>query len=347
MGKSTLFNALTSGHAACSNYPFTTINPNVGIVAVPDERLKRIAEIFKPPKVTPASIRFVDIAGLVKGASKGEGLGNKFLSEIREVDAVIQLVRLFEDGNVTHTMNTVDPVRDAEIIETELLLADLEIVERMIEKNSGAARTGDKQAKEKISLLEKLRETLSAGRSASELGLSAEELKDFPMLTAKPALFVGNVSEGGAGKSGQAMRDFALKRKAGFVELCVKLESEITELEPGERIVFLEELGMTQTGLEKIILESKKLLNLIAFFTVAGGNEARSWLIEGGSKAPQAAGKIHTDMEKGFIKADVYGFADLAECGSENSMREKGRVRLEGKDYVVKDGDVCEFKFNV
>ncbi len=346
VGKSTLFNALTSGHAPCSNYPFTTIDPNVGVVSVPDSRLERLGEIFKLPKIVPAAIRFVDIAGLVKGASKGEGLGNKFLAKIREVDAVIHLVRLFEDGQVVNTMNSVDPVRDAEIIETELMLSDLELVERMIEKNSGAARTGEKAAREKIAVLEKLKKCLSEGNPASSLSLGMQELEDVPLLSSKPVLYVGNSSEKGGKESVNKLKEFADKRGAGFTELCVKLEAEITELPPEERSDFLKEMGIEITGLEKVIVASKKLLGLIAFFTVAGQKEVRSWMIKSQTPAPAAAGKIHSDMEKGFIRAEVYSFDDMDKYASEPALREKGLIRSEGKDYIIKEGDVCLFRFN-
>ncbi len=345
VGKSTLFNALTSGHAASSNYPFTTIEPNVGVVLVPDARLERLSELFKPKKTTPAFIRFVDIAGLVKGAAQGEGLGNKFLSHIREVDAIIHLVRLFKDPDVVHTMGSVDPRRDIEIIETELILADLASIEKQAEKVSGKARTGDKNAIVAMAMIDKLKAALGAGKTARSLGLPEKELKDYFLLTAKPVLYVGNTDERPDPEHLKAFEAVAKERGSECITLCGKLEAEIVQLPPEERAPFLEDLGIQQTGLGSVILAAYKLLRQQSYFTV-GADEVRAWTITQGMRAPQAAGVIHSDFEKGFIKADVYSYADIDRYGSEPALREKGLIRSEGKEYIVKDGDVCFFKFN-
>ena len=345
VGKSTIFNALTSGHAAASNYPFTTIEPNVGVVAVPDARLERLSALFKPKKTTPAMVRFVDIAGLVKGAASGEGLGNKFLSHIREVDAVIMMVRLFKDPDVVHTMGGVDPRRDVEVIETELALADLASLEKQYDKVSGKAKSGDKIAREQLVILDKLKAGLSAGKPARALGMDPKQIRDFFLLTAKPVLFVGNTDETPDPKLLADFEALAKERGAQYVTLCSKLESEIAQLEGGDRDMFMKELGLTITGLEKVIVAAYKLLGQCSYFT-AGEDEVRAWTIPIGCKAPQAAGVIHTDFEKGFIKADVYSYKDIDAHQKESVLREKGLIRSEGKDYVVKDGDVCFFKFS-
>jgi len=345
VGKSTIFNALTSGHAAASNYPFTTIEPNVGAVAVPDPRLWRLSELFKPKKTTPAMVRFVDIAGLVKGASAGEGLGNKFLSHIREVDAVLHLVRLFKDPNVAHTMGSVDPRRDVEVIETELILADLASLERQAEKLSGKAKSGDKAARESLVVLERLREGLSRGRPAHLSGLAQKDIRDFFLLTAKPVLFVGNTDEAPDPLT-RELEKLAAERGAGCVTLASKLEAEIAQLSPEERAPFMAELGLRETGLERVIVAAYRLLGLRSFFT-AGPEEVRVWTIVAGAKAPQAAGVIHSDFEKGFIRAEIYSFKDLEAHQKESALRERGLIRSEGKDYVVQDGDVCYFRFSV
>ncbi len=345
VGKSTLFNALTSGHAQASNYPFTTIEPNVGVVSVPDARLDRLHELFSSKKTTPATVRFVDIAGLVQGASKGEGLGNKFLSHIREVDAVLMLVRLFVDEDVVHTMGGVDPRRDVEIIEMELILSDLAGAELRIEKLAGKAKSGDKEARQSLTLLEKIRAELSAGRPVRAMNLPAESINSFEFLTGKPVLFVGNTDETPDSERVAVLEALARERGAGCVCLCGKLEAEISQLEPEERKSFLAELGLSSTGLERVIVAAYKLLNQQSFFT-AGEDEARAWTVTAGAKAPQAAGTIHSDFEKGFIKADVYRFSDIDAHGKESILREKGLIRSEGKDYVVQDGDVCFFKFS-
>lgn len=348
VGKSTIFNALTSGHAPSSNYPFTTIEPNVGVVSVPDPRLNRLAEIFNPEKITPGTIKFVDIAGLVKGASQGAGLGNQFLANIREVDAIVQVVRLFQDSDVVHTMGSVDPIRDIEVIETELILADLQSVEKQIDKLSSKAKGGDKESKAQFDMLEKIRKVLNEGHPARQAGYSAEELKPFFLLTSKPVLYVGNEDENAVGSNGaltQKLQEFAEKRKDKWLTLCGKLEAEITQLSTEqEKQIFRNELGLKETGLEKLIKQSYGLLGLITFLT-AGPQEVRAWTVQKGSTAVVAAGQIHTDISKGFIKADIYKFSDIDQLGSEKAVQEKGLKRSEGREYIVQDGDVCYFHF--
>lgn len=348
VGKSTLFNALTSGHAASSNYPFTTIDPNVGVVSVPDARLNRLAEIFKPEKLTPATIKFVDIAGLVKGASHGAGLGNQFLSNIREVDAIVQVVRLFEDPEVVHTLGSVDPLRDIEIIETELGLADLQSVEKQIQKVMGGARTGDKESKLKWEILERIRAVLNNGRAARLSGLPLQDLKPFFLLTAKPILYVSNEGENGGSEKNSAMEQLqaaAQIRQSKWIAISAKIESEIAELSTvEEKNKFREALGFKETGLEKLIRESYRLLDLITFFT-AGPKEVRAWTLSSNSTALTAAGQIHTDIAKGFIRAEIYRFEDVDRWESEKVLQEKGLVRSEGKEYPIADGDICYFHF--
>jgi len=347
VGKSSLFNALTNAGAMSSNYPFTTIEPNVGVVPVPDKRLDRLFDIFKPPKKTPSAIKFVDIAGLVKGASQGEGLGNKFLANIREVDAVIHVVRLFKDDDVAHVMGEVDPVRDIEVIETELMLSDLETVEKLYTKCVSNAKSGEKAAKERLAVVEKIKQVLSEGKPVSTLGLPPEDLKDIQLLTTKPVLFVGNNSEHRNEAAAEKMREFTAKRGAPFIELCVKLEADIVDFSPEEKAAFLADAGTEYTGLEKIVIESKKLLDLIVFFTAGPEVEVRSWIIHRGCTAPKAAGKIHSDIERGFIRAEIYSYEDIDKYADEKILREKGLIRSEGKEYVMRDGDVCVFRFNV
>lgn len=345
VGKSTIFNALTSGNAAASNYPFTTIEPNVGVVAVPDPRLGRLTQLARPKKTIPASCRFVDIAGLVKGAAQGEGLGNKFLANIREVDAVLHMVRLFKDPEVVHTMGGVDHQRDIEVIETELMLADLDSLAKQYDKVSGKAKSGDKAARETLAVLDALKNGLEAGKPARALGLDPKVLKDFFLLTAKPVLYVGNTDET---PDPSVIADFqarAESRGSPSVVICGKLESEIAQLSGEDRAMFMKDLGMETSGLEKVIVAAYKTLGLCSYFT-CGEMEVRAWTIPVGAKAPQAAGVIHTDFEKGFIKADVYSFEDMDQYGSEAALREKGLIRSEGKDYTVEDGDVCHFKFS-
>lgn len=346
VGKSTIFNALTSGSAAASNYPFTTIEPNVGVVAVPDPRLARLTELFKPKKTIPASCRFVDIAGLVKGAAQGEGLGNKFLANIREVDAILHMVRLFQDPDVVHTMGSVDYRRDIEVIETELMLADLDSLTKQYDKVTGRAKSGDKTAKEALAMLDILKNGLEAGTPARALGLDPNILKPFFLLSAQPVLYVGNTDENPDPALIADFQTFAKERGSESVVICGKLESEIAQLSSEDREMFMKDLAMEQSGLEKVILAAYKTLGLCSYFT-CGEQEVRAWTIQVGTKAPQAAGVIHTDFERGFIKADIYSFTDIDKFESELVLREKGMIRSEGKDYIVKDGDICHFKFNV
>ncbi len=347
VGKSTLFNALTKAGAASSNYPFTTIDPNVGIASVPDKRLDALFELFKPPKKVASYIKFVDIAGLMKGASKGEGLGNKFLANIREVDAIVQVVRVFKDPDVVHVLGEVDPVRDIEVIETELMLADMETVDKALEKNQRDLKARTKDAEEKKVRLEAIKKLLAAGRPASEAGCTLEEVRDFNLLTVKPVFFVANTSEQPDQAVLGKLRDFIKARGAILVEISAKIESEIIELPEEEKAIFLKDLGEDYTGLEKMALAGYKLLDLISFFTAGSEDEVRAWSLKRGLKAPQAAGRIHTDFEKGFIRAEVYAFDDIMKYKDEKTLKEKGLIRSEGKEYVMKDGDICFFKFNV
>jgi GTP-binding protein YchF len=346
VGKSTIFNALTSGGATASNYPFTTIEPNVGVVAVPDTRLARLTELFQPKKTIPASCRFMDIAGLVKGASQGEGLGNKFLANIREVDAILHMVRLFDDADVVHTMGSVDPTRDIEVIEMELMLADLDSVTRQFDKLFSKAKSGDKASKDTLAILEILKTGLEEGKPARALGIEPAILKEYFLLTAKPIFYVGNTNESPDPAVLADFQAFTKARGSESVVLCGKLESEIAELSGEDRDMFMKDLGMDQSGLEKVIVGAYATLGLSSYFT-CGPQEVRAWTIPIGAKAPQAAGVIHTDFEKGFIKADIYGWTDIDQHKTEPALRDKGLIRSEGKEYIVKDGDVCHFKFNV
>ena len=354
VGKSTLFNAITKAGAEAANYPFCTIEPNVGVVDVPDKRLDVLSDMFKSKKIVPAAMRFVDIAGLVKGASKGEGLGNKFLSHIREVDAVAEVVRCFEDGNITHVEGSIDPLRDIEIINTELCLADMESVEKRQERLVKLAKTGDKKVKLEQAVMEKVMAGLSEAVPARRLGLTEEEqefLGELHLLTMKPVLYITNVSEGEvADPSGnehvQAVKKYAAEENAEVIVVSAKMESEIAELQEDEAKEYLEMAGLEETGLDRLIKAGFKLLGLMTFLT-AGEMESRAWTIKLNTKAPQAAGKIHTDFERGFIRAEIVSYDDLVACGSKAAAREKGLVRLEGKDYVMQDGDVVEFRFNV
>ncbi|MBI2069667.1 MAG: redox-regulated ATPase YchF [Elusimicrobia bacterium] len=347
VGKSTLFNALTSGHAASSNYPFTTIDPNVGVVSVPDARLKRLTEIFKSEKTVPAAIRFVDIAGLVQGASEGQGLGNKFLANIREVDAIVHIVRFFSNHDVVHVMGGVEPKRDIEVINTELVLADLTSVEVQLDKAQSQAKSGEKTAIERYELAKKIHVVLAEGKPVRSMGLPQTATRSFGLLTDKPVLYVGNTDEPGKADPAlvKAVEQVAKEDGAGLLVLCGKLEAEIAELEGAEREMFLKEMGLTQSGLDRLIKAAYELLGLITFLT-AGPKETRAWTITKGTLAPQAAGKIHTDMESGFIRADVYRFSDMDRLGSEAALREKGLIRSEGKTYEFQDGDVVFFHFN-
>lgn len=354
VGKSTLFNAITKAGAEAANYPFCTIEPNVGVVDVPDKRLEVLSEMFKSKKIVPAAMRFVDIAGLVKGASKGEGLGNKFLSHIREVDAVAEVVRCFEDGNITHVEGSIDPLRDIEIINTELCLADMESVEKRQERLVKLAKTGDKKVKLEQAVMEKVMAGLSEAVPARRLGLTEEEqefLGELHLLTMKPVLYVTNVAEGevadpSANEHVQAVKKYAAEENAEVIVVSAKMESEIAELPEDEAKEYLEMAGLEETGLDRLIKAGFKLLGLMTFLT-AGEMESRAWTIKQDTKAPQAAGKIHTDFERGFIRAEIVSYDDLVACGSKAAAREKGLVRLEGKDYVMQDGDVVEFRFNV
>ncbi len=354
VGKSTLFNAITKAGAEAANYPFCTIEPNVGVVDVPDKRLDVLSEMFKSKKIVPAAMRFVDIAGLVKGASKGEGLGNKFLSHIREVDAVAEVVRCFEDGNITHVEGSIDPLRDIEIINTELCLADMESVEKRQERLVKLAKTGDKKVKLEQAVMEKVMAGLSEAVPARRLGLTEEEqefLGELHLLTMKPVLYITNVSEGEVADSSgnehvQAVKKYAAEENAEVIVVSAKMESEIAELQEDEAKEYLEMAGLEETGLDRLIKAGFKLLGLMTFLT-AGEMESRAWTIKLNTKAPQAAGKIHTDFERGFIRAEIVSYDDLVACGSKAAAREKGLVRLEGKDYVMQDGDVVEFRFNV
>ena len=354
VGKSTLFNAITKAGAEAANYPFCTIEPNVGVVDVPDARLAVLAEMFGSKRILPAAMRFVDIAGLVAGASKGEGLGNKFLSHIRQVDAIAQVIRCFDDPNITHVAGSVDPVRDIEIINTELCLADLESVDKRLQRIAKLAKSGDKDARIEAPILEKVSVALSDAIPVRAQGLTEDELeilKDLTLLTAKKSLYVANVGEDEVSDySGnefvKQVEEYAAKEGSGVVVVSARIESEIAELSDEEATAFLADLGLEESGLTKLIKASYSLLGLINYFT-AGEMEARAWTIVEGTKAPQAAGKIHSDIEKGFIRAEIVSFDDLEACGSQNAAKEKGLVRLEGKDYIMKDGDVTHFRFNV
>lgn len=357
VGKSTLFNALTKAGAEAANYPFCTIDPNVGVVAVPDERIRLLGEMYHSKKVTPAVIEFVDIAGLVKGASRGEGLGNQFLANIREVDAIVHVVRCFEDENVVHVDGSVDPLRDIETINLELVFADLEVLERRISKVARTAKM-DKEAGKEMEFLKKVRDHLESGKPASLLtkeGLTEDEekwLQTYNLLTDKPVIYAANVAEDdladdGASNAGvQKVREYAAQTGSEVFVICASIESEIAELDDDEKAMFLEDLGVKEAGLDKLVRASYTTLGLMSFLT-AGEDETRAWTIRIGTKAPQAAGKIHSDFERGFIKAEVVNYKTLLELGSLAAAREKGLVGMEGKDYVVKDGDVILFRFNV
>jgi hypothetical protein len=350
VGKSTLFNALTKAGIAAENYPFCTIEPNVGIVEVPDPRLGSIAGIAQPQKVIPAVVEFVDIAGLVAGASKGEGLGNKFLANIRETDAIAHVVRCFEDPNVVHVAGKVDPVSDIETINTELALADLDTVERQISKYAKVAQTGgDKEAQRLVSALHKVREVLDAGRPARTADLSKEEravLKPLFLLTMKPTMYVANVSEKASADLLKKIGDYAAKEGAPVVPISAAIESQIVDMSDEDKKLFLEDMGMAEPGLNRVIRAAYALLGLQTYFT-AGPKEVRAWTVPAGATAPQAAGVIHTDFERGFIRAEVASYEDFVAHGGEQGAKEAGKLRLEGKDYTVRDGDVIHFRFNV
>jgi GTP-binding protein YchF len=352
VGKSTLFNAITNAGAECANYPFCTIEPNVGVVPVPDERLDNLAKMYNPQKVTHAVIEFVDIAGLVKGASKGEGLGNKFLSHIRETDAICEVVRCFEDSNIIHVDGSINPVRDIETINLELIFADLETVEKRIDRSSKMIKA-DKKYQFELDTWKKVREALQNGKMARSLDYSEEEqevIKDAFLLTMKPILYVANVSEeqlsDDSDANVKAVEEYAKQDKAEVIKLCVKIEEELSSLDGDDKKEMLEALGLEESGLDKVIKSSYDLLGLMSFLT-AGEPEVRAWTIKKGTKAPQAAGKIHSDIERGFIRAEIVSYDDLMREGSMVAAKEKGLVRSEGKEYVMQDGDIVLFKFNV
>ena len=353
VGKSTLFNAITNAGAECANYPFCTIEPNVGVVPVPDERLDELAKMYNPEKVTHAIIEFVDIAGLVKGASKGEGLGNKFLSHIREVDSIAQVVRCFENPNVVHVDGSIDPLRDIETINLELIFADIETIEKRLDRARKALKA-DKKAQAEIDVLEKIKNTLESGKCARTLSLSDEEkelIKDTFLLTMKPSLYIANVSEEqlqniNNDENVKKVIEYAKNENAEVIPLCIKIEEELASLENEDKQEMLEALGLNESGLDKVIKASYDLLGLMSFLT-AGEPEVRAWTIKKGTKAPQAAGKIHSDIERGFIRAEVVSYDDLIREGSMNAAKEKGLVRSEGKEYIMQDGDIVLFRFNV
>ncbi len=354
VGKSTLFYALTGAGAPSANYPFCTIDPNVGIVQVPDYRLDKLAEMYNPTLYTPATVEFVDIAGLVRGASKGEGLGNKFLSHIRDVDAVVHVLRCFEDSDIIHVDGSVDPLRDLETINMELIYSDIEQVEKRIDKTQKLLK-GDKTLQAQLDLLNRILETLNEGKTARQVEMTDDEkemLGDLNLLTLKPIIYVANVSEDEAAEVSpdnemyNSVKKVAEAEGAEVIPVCAGIEAEISELEPEEKKAFLEDMGIAESGLDKLIKASYSLLGYISYLT-AGPKEVRAWTIVKGTKAPQAAGKIHSDFERGFIRAEVVSFDDLMECGSMNVAKEKGLVRSEGKDYVMRDGDIVLFRFNV
>lgn len=355
VGKSTLFNAITQAGAESANYPFCTIEPNVGTVIVPDKRIDELVKMYNPDKTTYAVIEFVDIAGLVKGASKGEGLGNKFLSNIREVDAIVHVVRAFEDENIVHVDGSVDPIRDIETINFELIMSDLEILDRRIDKTRKSLKGGDKSFKTQLEFYERLHDVLESGKCARTMEMTDDEremLTDVSLLTLKPVIYAANVAEDdyskpdGENEFVNKIREFAATENSEVMVISARIEEEIAALDKDEKHIFLEELGASESGLDKLIRASYKLLGLISYLT-AGKPEVRAWTIKEGTKAPQAAGKIHTDFERGFIRAEVVAFDDLMECGSMTAAKEKGLVRSEGKEYVVKDGDIILFRFNV
>ncbi len=354
VGKSTLFNAITKKNILAANYPFATIDPNIGVVTVPDQRLDFLNNLYKPASLVPTTFEFTDIAGLVKGASNGEGLGNKFLSHIREVDAIVEVVRCFDDKNIIHVENTVDPIRDIEIIEVELILADLEIIDNRINKiGKKAALSQDKEVKKEAELLTRLKEALEKNQTIRSLHLEEEEqkaIKAFNLLTAKPIIYMANVSEDnllvGTNEYVEKVKEYASKEGSSVIVVCAKMESELSNLSEEEKKEFLQEFGVAEGGLDQLIKATYSLLGLETFFT-AGSDEVRAWTFKTGMKAPQCAGIIHSDFERGFIKAEVMSYEDLVACGNEKGVKEAGKMRLEGKDYLMKDGDICYFRFNV
>lgn len=353
VGKSTLFNALTAVGVAAENYPFCTIDPNVGVVEVPDNRLKDITQFIKPQKVVPATVEFVDIAGLVKDASKGEGLGNQFLGHIRQVDAIVHVVRCFENADVVHVHGGINPAHDIEVINTELLLADLDAVEKRFARIDRSAKTGDKKAKEELPVLEKLKDAFGKGVLARNVGLTENEqelVRELFLITLKPVLYVANISESQVGKTDDAaiaaVEKIAVSEGTHVVPICGKIESEIAQLSGEDKDMFLKDLGLTESGLDRLARAGYQLLDLATYFT-AGEKEVRAWTIRKGMTAPQAAGVIHSDFERGFIRAEIYHYNDLMQFKNEQAIKEKGLLRSEGKEYIMKDGDICHFRFNV
>ena len=354
VGKSTLFNAITKKNILAANYPFATIDPNVGVVTVPDKRLEFLQDLYQTESVVPTTYEFTDIAGLVKGASAGEGLGNKFLSHIREVDAIVEVVRCFEDKNIIHVENEVDPIRDIEIINVELMLADLEVVENRINRiGKKAAMSKDKEVVKEVTILNKLKECLEANKPIRSLEFDVEELKyvnAFNFLTHKPIIYMANISEEDLISDGNQyvdkVREYAAAENSSVITVCAKIESELCELNDEDKIEFLKELGINNSGLDKLIYATYDLLGLATYFT-AGVQECRAWTFKKGMKAPECAGIIHSDFERGFIRAEVMSYDDLIECGNELKVKENGKMRLEGKDYTMQDGDICHFRFNV
>lgn len=353
VGKSTLFNAITQAGAEIANYPFCTIEPNVGVVAVPDERLDKLASLYDSKKITPTYLKFVDIAGLVKGASRGEGLGNKFLSHIREVDAIVHVVRCFEDSNITHVSNTINPVDDMETINYELIFADVETVNARLTKAINMQKTGDKKYKLEAELLQRIQEHLEKGKPVRTMDFDEEEqllVNDMFLLTSKPVIYAANIAEEDIGKQDNAfvqkVQEKANEENAETLVICAKVEEELASLSPEEKEMFLESYGIAESGLNRLVKKCYKLLRLVSYLT-AGEKETRAWTIEEGTKAPQAAGKIHSDFEKGFIRAEIVPYEVMLQLGGYNQAKEHGKVRSEGKDYVIKDGDVVLFRFNV
>lgn len=352
VGKSTLFNAITKKNILAANYPFATIDPNVGVVIVPDSRLNFLNDLYKPKSLVPTAFEFTDIAGLVKGASNGEGLGNKFLSHIREVDAIVEVVRCFDDNNIIHVLDEVDPIRDIEIINIELILSDLEIIMNRINKiGKKASMSKDKEIKKEAELLERIKVSLEKNIPVRQLSFEADEwnmIKHFNLITAKPIIYMANVSEDELGGNNyvEKVRDYASKEGSEVIVLCAKIEAELSELDDDDRSEFLNDLGIIESGLDKLVRATYSLLGLATFFT-AGSDEVRAWTFRKGMKAPECAGIIHTDFQKGFIKAEVMSYDDLVSCGDEKKVKENGKMRLEGKEYLMQDGDICYFRFNV
>ncbi|MGM9849909.1 MAG: redox-regulated ATPase YchF [Bacilli bacterium] len=352
VGKSTLFNAITKKNILAANYPFATIDPNVGVVIVPDSRLDFLNDLYKPKSLVPTAFEFTDIAGLVKGASNGEGLGNKFLSHIREVDAIVEVVRCFDDTNIIHVENNVDPIRDIEIINIELILSDLEIIMNRINKiGKKASMSKDKEIKKEALLLERIKDALEKNIPIRQLSFEDDEwalIKHFNLITAKPIIYMANVSEDELGGNSyvESVKEYASKEGSEVVVVCAKIEEELSMLDDADRIEFLEALGITESGLDKLISATYSLLGLATYFT-AGSDEVRAWTFKKGMKAPECAGIIHTDFQKGFIKAEVMSYDDLVSCGDEKKVKENGKMRLEGKEYLMQDGDICYFRFNV